>query len=441
MFGLDYDMAETILIEFSEMAEINSNLQLMKNIMSLNDTFPQAFETDKLLKEIFNDERISRTEQPLMDKIQLRKKYTKLYEEMYNDVLFKPEDGEFITEKDGIQFYDAGTDFSVLSTSVAAYADGNARIDSPLSTNEKEMWNRKDLSSNHFCASFSRDDMIGIIQTNLGIYYGFNKIEPNSLLYMATEDSQSNTNNAIISTISSIRTFRNPNNMIDNTAPNENLRTDFYNEFDIKRQVNGVKQEPDYIIALKINGVTINEQQAIKTAKDWEKKKPIVVIDVDKCFEKSMQKLNEIILEYEQNPNNENLEKVWKSFHKTSITYHMFNKNDFIAKVNLPKDLRDNIENDEIKIGYYFLKDRNMFKHDKTLSEEEIRENIKRLMNERYNSMQEEKRGEANNNLTLQEIGVATLSEFKENPSREISISQNIIHEINQMRDNNITTR
>ena len=62
-------------------------------------------------------------------------------------------------------------------------------------------------------------------------------------------------------------------------------------------------------------------------------------------------------------------------------------------------------------------------------------------MNERYNSMQEEKRGEANNNLTLQEIGVATLSEFKENPSREISISQNIIHEINQMRDNNITTR
>lgn len=441
MFGLDYDMAETILIEFSEMAEINSNLQLMKNIMSLNDTFPQAFETDKLLKEIFNDERISRTEQPLMDKIQLRKKYTKLYEEMYNDVLFKPEDGELITEKDGIQFYDAGTDFSVLSTSVAAYADGNARIDSPLSTNEKEMWNRKDLSSNHFCASFSRDDMIGIIQTNLGIYYGFNKIEPNSLLYMATEDSQSNTNNAIISTISSIRTFRNPNNMIDNTAPNENLRTDFYNEFDIKRQVNGIKQEPDYIIALKINGVTINEQQAIKTAKDWEKKKPIVVIDVDKCFEKSMQKLNEIILEYEQNPNNENLEKVWKSFHKTSITYHMFNKNDFIAKVNLPKDLRDNIENDEIKIGYYFLKDRNMFKHDKTLSEEEIRENIKRLMNERYNSMQEEKRGEANNNLTLQEIGVATLSEFKENPSREISISQNIIHEINQMRDNNITTR
>lgn len=387
LFGIDYDTAKQLVIEFGEQTVDDKKLQMMKNIIALDNTYPNCYETDNILREIFTNERIQEKEAPLLDKIQIRKEYIKKYEKMYDEVLFKPEDGEFIKEIDGIKFYDAGTDFSILSTSIAAYSGTSDRDE--MQVDEKELWNRKDLSSNHFCASFSRDDMIGMIQTDLGVYYGFDKVVPGSLLYMAAEDNQSKSS-ALTSHINGTRPFRSPDNMIEHTGSNENWRKDLYNEVDIKREIEGVRQAPDYIIAIKVDGIVVNEKQALNAAKQWGGDKPIVTIDVDRCLEKSMETLNIEIEEYEKNPIDENLKKVWNTFHKTSITYGAFYKlgrnnkehKDFIEMVNLPKVLKDKIEHDSIKTYYYILKDTDIFGKDNPITQEENVAQIKKLMNE-----------------------------------------------------------
>ena len=436
MFGIDYETARNIVAEFGEQTDKDKELKMIKNIVSLDHTYPKAYETDKILREIFNDERIQ-NEASLLSKIDIRKKYTSQYEEMYNDVLFKPEEGNLIEEKDGIQIYDAGTEFSILSTSVAAYSGTSDRTD--IETNEKEMWCRKDLSANHFCGSFSRDDMIGIIPTDLGVYYGFSQIKQGSLLFMSAEDNQSSSN-SINSNINGKRPFRNPDNMIEHTGGDEYFRRDLYNEFDIKREIEGVKQEPDYIIAIKVDGKMVNEGEAFKTAKDWDKEKPIVVLDIDRCLEKGITNINESIQEYDLNPNNENLKKVWENFHKTSITYGAFYKSkdttkqyeDFLEKVNLPKALKDNIGNDNIKTYYYFLKDKNMFEKDIPLTQEENISEIREMMDDMYGN-------KTKTELTFDEIGKATLDSYIKNPDEENKIAQMVENEVERKSEISIT--
>ena len=427
MFGVDYKTARNLVSEFAEQTNEDKQLKLMKRIVSLDDTYPKAHETDKFLKEIYNDERIQK-EKSLVSKIDIRKKYVSKYEKMYNDVLFKPEEGTFIGEKDGIKIYDAGDDFSILSTSVAAYDGVSDRINNQI--NEKEAWLRKDLSSNHFCGTFSRDDMIGMILTNAGVYYGFSNMREGSLLFMSAEDNQS-ASSSISSNTNARRPFRNPDSMVEHTGGDEYLRRDLYNEFDVKRELEGIKQEPDYIIAIKVEGKVINEEAAIKTANDWKKEKPIVILDIDRCIEKGIENTNQSIKEYELNPSNENLKNVWDNFHKASITYGNFYKlrdkfkqhEDFLNKFNLPNELKDNIDNDSTKTYYYYLKNKEMFEKDERLNQEENMSEIREMLDDIYGE-------KAERGLTFNEIGKATLGTYTNNPEKAQEIENEIEHEI-----------
>ena len=427
MFGVDYKTARNLVSEFGEQTNEDKQLKLMKRIVSLDDTYPKAHETDKFLKEIYNDERIQK-EKSLVSKIDIRKKYVSKYEKMYNDVLFKPEEGTFIGEKDGIKIYDAGDEFSILSTSVAVYDEASERMNNQV--NEKEAWLRKDLSSNHFCGTFSRDDMIGMILTNAGVYYGFSNMREGSLLFMSAEDNQS-ASSSISSNTNARRPFRNPDSMVEHTGGDEYLRRDLYNEFDVKRELEGIKQEPDYIIAIKVEGKVINEEASIKTANDWKKEKPIVILDIDRCIEKGIENTNQSIKEYELNPSNENLKNVWDNFHKASITYGNFYKlrdkfkqhEDFLNKFNLPNELKDNIDNDSTKTYYYYLKNKEMFEKDERLNQEENMSEIREMLDDIYGE-------KAERGLTFNEIGKATLGTYTNNPEKAQEIENEIEHEI-----------
>ena len=472
MYGIDYDTACKFIIEFNELEPNDPKLQMIRQIVSLDETYPGVSETAKLLKSIYEDERIQEKKVPLINKINARKEYIAKYEKSYNDVLYKPEDGVFLEEKDGIKFYDMGTDFSILTTSVGAFSRKNETLHTE---NEQESWNRKDLASNHFCGSFSTDEMIGMIMTEDGVYYGFSSIEQGSMLFMATEDSQSYSS-SLGSQINGTRSFRFPNSMVDKTGLPKNGRHDLYNEIDIKRRTKNVQKEPDYIIAIKVDGKIINEETAIKAAKDWKGKKTVQVLDVDKCLEKSKENLNKVISEYKQNPTKENLQKVWNVFHKTSITYGNFYAGKdkhppFIETVDLPEELKKIINYDK-DIAFYSLKSEII--PSKETPTEDITLSVNTLIDKIYGprkvktvngekemksidglggiskkqtnegDVQTEKQhidttGEladtGKHSLTFEEIGKDTVQTFKSNPREEMKFSKIIKRAIEKLKE------
>ena len=448
MYGMDYETVCIFTKEFKELVPDDPKLQMMNYIIELDIEGTEAHETDKLLRSMFEDERIKGKQVSLVDKISARKEYITKFEKKYNDVLYRPEDGTFIEERDGIKFYDMGTDFSVLTTSVGVYKE---KRNLQKETNEQAMWNRNDLSSNHFCGSFSTDAMIGMIMTDLGVYYGFSSVEPGSMIYMDMQDTQS-ISSSLSSSENGTRSFLFPDAMADSTGKLANLRQDLYNEIDVKRRTKNVIKEPDYIIAIKVDGKIINEEAAIKAARDWGGKKTVQVMDVDKCFAKSKETLNKAVDEYRKNPTKENLQKVWNVFHKTSVTYGVFYSNrgypPFMEMVELPEELKKNI-NCDYNVYYSLKDDRKLMPRKKEMSQEELRSGIGTLMDSIYGSKKDryaiEKKGEKTQTakgteqsefrLTFEEIGKDTLQTFKKYPRKEMAISKMIKGAISKIQE------
>ena len=71
---------------------------------------------------------------------------------------------------------------------------------------------------------------------------------------------------------------------------------------------------------LKNGGKFKNLQKTIKASKEWNNL-PIVVVDVDKCIEKQIDKTNQLCEDYNINPNKETLKKIWTEIHKISCSY------------------------------------------------------------------------------------------------------------------------
>ena len=363
-YGIDYDTAERLSIEFSN----EENDEQIKELKALIN-YAKRFETEsQLLQNIYNS---VTQEANICDKISLRKKYKNIYEKELNSSLLKIDDLPQMELEDGTIVYDAGTDFSMLITAVSPY------IKNEDSENSKENWNRKDLGSEHFCASYIRNDMLGVCNSQLGIYYGFYGIPNESLLYMDFEDTQSSTGSALHSSINGIRIFRNTVDLINKTG--NGFRQDYYNELDIKRRVNGNRIQPDYLVVFKNGEKYENLTQSIKASKEWGGL-PIVVIDIDKCLEKQLEELNQISEIYTMNPDNELLENIWIKFHNMSNTILRWKTREFekiLEHAKIPNILKENIilANDfNINCS---LKNR-MFKKTTTKSNQEIIDDLKK---------------------------------------------------------------
>lgn len=187
-----------------------------------------------------------------------------------------------------------------------------------------------------------------------------------------------------------------------------------YNEIDIKREINGKKQIPNYIIAFKVNGKINNMEEAIKAAKDWNKEIPIVVIDVDKSLKKGIESINKAAKEYESNKTEANLKKVWIEFYKTSITYaNFYSKSkpiDFIELVELPEELKNKIDNKGF--GKYSCK----FEKENHYTDKSV---IKELMKKKFGE-------EVIKKVTFTEIGSEYVEEFVKKTEEEETIAQTI---------------
>ena len=275
VFGQGLRETKKIISKFGKDIEEIEDEDLKAYIKSLQEIL--KIEKPEVLKEIFEQVEELETINPLLMERMLKTEYCKLY----NKDLFNVKDAEKLP--DGENLYSAGTDFKMIITSVGAYYTNNSVID------YKKDWNKPKIGSQHFCASYIRNDMLGHAPVP-HICYGFCEMVEDSLMLSGPMDLISS-GVSFESTARSNERYLAPNNQIANTIG--------YNEMDFRRIQEGKKKQPDYIVVFRKNGNIPNMDKAEKASKDFGGL-PIVVIDEDECLASERKKAEEMFEEYKK---------------------------------------------------------------------------------------------------------------------------------------------
>lgn len=295
IFGHDYEYAREIVGRFGEDIEnINDGdskdyVECLKLIEKVEDV--------EILEEIFNECEFIQT-----NKITIERTLKNEYGKLFNEGLYKPKE-EDLVDKD-LNIYEAGTDFKIIMTSIGAYYTNNVK-------NYKEDWNRPALATQHFCASYIRNDMIGTAPIE-NICYGFSEMKEDSLMLSGHTDIGSSKDKF---NSSAYEKYYTPEEQINNT--------DKYNEMDFRRIQGGEKKQPDYILVFRENGNIPNMEEAKKASEQWGGM-PIVIIDKDKCLEAEREKVNQMMQEYKQNPNPDLEKQIKQKIRNNRVTNRKF---------------------------------------------------------------------------------------------------------------------
>ena len=239
------------------------------------------------------------------------------YGKLFNEGLYVP------TEEHHIEgnIYEAGTDFKMIITSIGALSYND------LESGYKSNWNRPSLSTQHFCASYIRNDMLGTADVK-SICYGFTDMDDDSLMLSGSTDILSNENEFV-------PTSRN-NNYINYYSPDTQInKTDKYNEMDFRRIQDGKKKQPDYIVVFTDSDTPIYMkdsktptyfmENALKASEEFGGI-PIVVIDKDKCLESERSKVDEMLEKYAETQDPELAKKITQKVHNNRVTSFEFCK-------------------------------------------------------------------------------------------------------------------
>ncbi len=289
-------------IDLIEDQSIKKIFDFIKEVMECNDPIK--------LEQIYNNTNTINHIDTYRFEALIKKEYMKLY----NKELLQVEN----LEKIGENMYDAGVDFSIISTSIGAYVANNPE-------DYKKDWNRPSLGSPHFCTNFIRNDMMGTAPVP-HVMYGFSSMSEDSLVLAGPTDLSS-TGQGLKSSADHGEMYLSPDEMI-----NESYRSIYeFNEMDFKRIQDGKKKEPDYILVKKIDGIIENIEEAKKASKQWGNL-PIVVIDVNKCLENEYRLLVEMITKYMEKPSIELLTKI-----KIKINNNRVTNKEFASDININK--------------------------------------------------------------------------------------------------------
>ena len=226
-----------------------------------------------------------------------RQEYAKTYrEELYipkqEDRLFPPEDNPNLykyTDKDGneknISVYDAGTDFSMMVSSLGGIFGRRTEADSIY-----DDFNRRDIASQHICCSPISEKHRAHCTVGL-VLLGFTNFVDSQLLFSSYGDILSDDEPFNSSADMEHLTFAIPNDLMD-LANNGN--SNGLTEMDYLRFHNGKRTQPSYIVFhSQIMGECSDENylwlNAKQAAAEWDI--PIVIIDEEK-LQKSAQEVS-----------------------------------------------------------------------------------------------------------------------------------------------------
>ena len=185
--GAMYKYQDLDKIDVKDTNEIKTWITAIKKVNS-------EIDTDKLRK-LYNLEPLPERAQ---NKSILEQEVKSLYMQKYNETLFQPQKGETIpseefeeclpkgADKNNYKFIDAGTDFNMIMTAVGAFSGER-------NSNYAKSWNREITNSKGFSCSYIGNDMLRHVHTST-VYYGFSKMENDSLLLAGSENLGSATN-------------------------------------------------------------------------------------------------------------------------------------------------------------------------------------------------------------------------------------------------------
>lgn len=155
LFGQSVKYSESLIEKYGydidklQENDLKDYIQSVKSILEIEDP--------SVLEDIYKQCR----ETANIDKISIEESLKSEYCKLYNKGLF------FIDQSNEIEegVYDAGTNFEMIITALGAF---NAN----WIENYKDDWNRPTIASQHFCASYIRNDMLGTAPIN-NICYRF----------------------------------------------------------------------------------------------------------------------------------------------------------------------------------------------------------------------------------------------------------------------------
>lgn len=307
IFGQSVDYTQTIIEKFGKDIENIKDgdekdyLQSLIAIMELND--------ETTLSEIYNNV----DEIELLDKSVIETNLKQVFCKMFNEGLLDPnklqriDNNQLEDELKGFEVYDAGTDFKILMTSIAPFYDTSLK-------NYYKDWNRLEINSQYFCTNYLRNDMLGRVYIK-HLSYGFKYMEDNSLFLSGKEDIGARipkTATLKYRLLNIGQEYLSPNTMIN--------ETEHYNEMDYKRIQNGVRKQPDYILVFRENGRIEHLNEVIQCAKDWKRKLPIVIVDIDKCLQSERQKVHEMLNQYHISPSKNLAKQIMQKVRNNRVT-------------------------------------------------------------------------------------------------------------------------
>ena len=334
MYGQDVDIAQKFIEKYGEdipnIEFLDQDSQdYIKNIQKVLNA-----DDEKILDSLY--ENIEQFGQNDIDSITMETNLKKAYTKEYNKNLFNVEEAEAINENEGI--YNAGTDFSMIVTSVAAF-----HKNSP--SDFKEDWNRNTKASQGFCASYIRNDMLGTADIP-HLCYGFKEMSEDALMLSGAGDIYSDAKKLNASAAHSEQ-YLSPDTQIN--------KTEDYNEMVYKRMQNGERKQPDYIVVFKRDGKIANMEEAKKAQQDWGKdeqgkyKMPIVVVDVDKCLELESEKVDNLMKTYKENPTPVNAKEIYQKVRNNRVTTKRWGGEAFREDINL-EELKEKMTQIEQKV-------------------------------------------------------------------------------------------
>lgn len=258
----------------------------------------------------------------------LRKEFAK----SLNKEVFKV-DNQNYTTINGIKVYDAGTDFKMIVTAIGAY-QGNFKDQD----NYSEYWNSPHIRSHGNCCSLIGNNNLSMAEAK-NIILGFSTMSTNMLLLSGDKDLNSTPDSRAFNTTENSRCniFTSADNLLDSTRGKYNELV--YERRDLSSNPKFYKKNPDYIVFIEeyedidkyieLYGAGNNEQklafllkqkehqehlwqETLKAAQDFGV--PIVKINREKCAKNESQKIENMVLEFEQTKNPELIYQIITQF-------------------------------------------------------------------------------------------------------------------------------
>lgn len=333
--GYDLEQAKDINKKYLDIENVEAEDK--KDVKSLISTV-KAIVKEENIENIKNIYELNPVKEELQDISILEQETKKMYMEEYNKTLFDPKKCEEMSADkleqlvpEGIDskkynLVDAGTEFNMIMTAVGAYFQGG-------DMDYAKSWNREITNSKGFSCSYIGNDMIATAPVQ-DVCYGFSTMENNSLLMAGDCNLGSATNDREITVNETYVDYQRPQNLKESTKE--------YNEMVFKREQNGERKQPDYLLVFKKDGKAQNLKQTLKAVDDFKKEGldlPIVVVDVEKCIESEKNKIENMISVAEQTNNKDMLKEAERKIKTNSKT----NANAFSRIWNKCRDVYDKV--------------------------------------------------------------------------------------------------